>query len=92
MMLLVAIDVYFDSLLARVSTTVVVPHMPMAYAENDFNNCHANVARWVAEHPEYAVVSGWSPIVHMKDLLPVADDGIYLFGIPKSAINNMRAY
>jgi hypothetical protein len=50
---------YIDSLVARVSTAVIVPHMPVVYAELDFNNCHANAGKWVAEHPECEVVSGW---------------------------------
>ncbi len=33
--------------------------MPMAYADGDFNNCHANAEKWIAAHPEYEVVRGW---------------------------------
>lgn len=33
--------------------------MPIAYTEDDFNNCHANAEKWVAEHPQYVVVRGW---------------------------------
>jgi hypothetical protein len=53
------ISVYFDSLVARVSTATVVPLLEKEYTESDFNTCHDNAARWVAEHPEYEVVQGW---------------------------------
>jgi hypothetical protein len=31
--------------------------MPIPYAEDEFNHCHANAARWVT--PGYEVVRGW---------------------------------
>lgn len=36
----IVVDAYFDSLLARASSAVTVPLMPIAYTEADFNNCH----------------------------------------------------
>ena len=54
-----SIESYFGALVARASAAVVVPHMPIPYAEDDFNKCHANAARWVSEHPGYEVVRGW---------------------------------
>jgi hypothetical protein len=53
------INAYFGALVARASTAVVVPLMPMSYADSDFNNCHVNAARWAAANPEYAAVGGW---------------------------------
>jgi hypothetical protein len=53
------ISACFDSLLARVAEAAIVPQMPVAHNEDDFNNCHDNAAKWVAEHPEYEVVKGW---------------------------------
>jgi hypothetical protein len=55
----VALHDYFDSLVARASAAVIVPHAATPCAESDFNNCHDNAARWVAEHPEFEVVRGW---------------------------------
>ncbi|WP_316193005.1 hypothetical protein [Bradyrhizobium sp. SZCCHNRI1029] len=59
MTLPVDIGAYFDSLVARVSTAVIVPQVPIARSEDSFNNCHDNATKWVAEHPEYQVVRGW---------------------------------
>jgi hypothetical protein len=50
---------YFDALVARAPMSVLVPHMQIAYVDDDFNSCHKNAARWVAEHPEYTVIRGW---------------------------------
>jgi hypothetical protein len=59
MTLPVDIDAYFDSLLARVADAAIVSQMPIAHAEDDFNKCHDNAMKWVADHPEYRVVRGW---------------------------------
>lgn len=59
MTLPVDIHAYFELLLERISTAAIVPHMPVTYSEGEFNNCHANAAKWVADHPEYEVVRGW---------------------------------
>jgi hypothetical protein len=58
-MMLTSVSAYFDALLARVSTAELVPFMPIEFTEVNYNNCHGNAAKWVAEHPEYKVVHGW---------------------------------
>jgi hypothetical protein len=50
---------YFDALVARASLSVVVPQMQVAHDDDQFNRCHENATKWVAEHPEYTVVRGW---------------------------------
>lgn len=59
MTLPVNIDFYFNELIARISAAAIVPQLPISHTGGDFNNCHANAAIWVAEHPEYEVVRGW---------------------------------
>ena len=48
---------YFEELVDRMQSAVLVPHLIDPNAS--FNNCHENADRWVSANPGYEIARGW---------------------------------